>query len=77
MKVILIAHTPTPEQTIASAAKLCYSASNIEDLRESVTPEKAAAFVQMLADFGHESPIEHVYVNSIKQELSENFYGKK
>ena len=60
MKVILIAHTPTPEQTIASAAKLCYSASNIEDLRESVTPEKAAAFVQILADFGHESPIEHV-----------------
>lgn len=60
MKVILIAHTPTPEQTIASAAKLCYSAAHIEDLCESVTPEKASSFVQMLADMGHESPIEHV-----------------
>lgn len=60
MKVILITHTPLPEQTIASAAKLCYSAANIEDLCESVTPEKANAFVEMLADMGHESPVEHV-----------------
>ena len=26
MKVVLLAHTPTPEQTVAAAARLCYSA---------------------------------------------------
>ena len=57
--VILIAHTPMPEHTVASAARLCYSSSTIEDLRESITDEKAASFVEMLSEIGHESPIEH------------------
>ena len=57
--VILIAHTPNPEHTIASAAKLCYSASTIDDLRDNLTDEKAASFVEMLSEIGHESPIEH------------------
>jgi len=57
--VILIAHTPMPEHTIASAAKLCYSSSNIEQLRDNLTDEKAASFVEMLSEIGHESPIEH------------------
>ncbi len=59
MKVLLITYTPSPEQTVAAAARLCYSNANIDDLCESVTPEKAAAFVEKLADLGHESPIEH------------------
>lgn len=59
MKVTLLAHTPNPELTIASAAKLCYSASTIDDVREALTPEKTAAFVDMLSEIGHESPIEH------------------
>ena len=57
--VILIAHTPMPEHTVASAAKLCYSSSTIEDLRDNLTDEKAASFVEMLSEIGHESPIEH------------------
>ncbi|MBE6732847.1 MAG: FAD-dependent thymidylate synthase [Ruminococcaceae bacterium] len=57
--VILIAHTPNPEHTVASAAKLCYSASSIDDLRDNLTDEKAASFVEMLSEIGHESPIEH------------------
>ena len=57
--VILIAHTPSPEKTIASAAKLCYSSSNIMDLYDGLTDEKAADFVEMLSEIGHESPIEH------------------
>jgi len=57
--VILIAHTPNPEHTVASAAKLCYSASTIDDLRDNLTDEKAASFVEMLSEIGHESPIEH------------------
>lgn len=60
MKVSLISHTPDPERTVAAAAKLCYSASGVDDLLEGLTAEKTAGFVKMLADIGHESPIEHV-----------------
>ena len=60
VKVVLLAHTPNPETTVASAAKLCYSASTFEDIREGLTPEKTSAFVEMLSEIGHESPIEHV-----------------
>ncbi len=58
-KVYLLAHTPIPEHTIASAAKLCYSSSTISNLRENLTDESAAKFVEMLSEIGHESPIEH------------------
>lgn len=60
VKVVLLAHTPNPETTVAAAAKLCYSSSTIEGIREGLTPEKTASFVEMLAEIGHESPIEHV-----------------
>ncbi len=58
-KVFLLAHTPNPEHTVASAAKLCYSSASVSDLVESLTDEKAASFVEMLSEIGHESPIEH------------------
>lgn len=58
-KVYLLAHTPHPEHTVASAAKLCYSSSNISTLSDNLTDEKAASFVEMLGEIGHESPIEH------------------
>ena len=58
-KVYLLTHTPFPEHTIASAAKLCYSSSDIAGLRENLTDESAAKFVEMLSEIGHESPIEH------------------
>ncbi len=58
-KVILLAHTPEPEKTVACAAKLCYSSSNIEDLHNGLTEDKVNSFVEMLSEIGHESPIEH------------------
>ena len=58
-KVTLLAHTPDPERTVASAAKLCYSPASIDDVRSGLTDEKTASFVEMLAEIGHESPIEH------------------
>lgn len=58
-KVTLLAYTPDPERTIACAAKLCYSPSTIEDLRDGLTDEKVESFVNMLSGLGHESPIEH------------------
>ncbi len=58
--VMLLAYTPEPEKTIASAAKLCYSPSTISTVRDGLTAEKTESFVEMLAEIGHESPIEHV-----------------
>ncbi|MGN1468336.1 MAG: FAD-dependent thymidylate synthase [Ruminococcus sp.] len=58
-KVTLLTYTPNPEQTVAMAAKLCYSPSGIEDIKEGLTEEKAASFVDMLSQLGHQSPMEH------------------
>ncbi|WRS27726.1 FAD-dependent thymidylate synthase [Oscillospiraceae bacterium MB08-C2-2] len=59
-KVTLISHTENPEKIVAAAAKLCYSASSVDTLLENLTPEKTQSFVEMLAQLGHESPMEHV-----------------
>lgn len=59
MRVELLTYTPDPERTVACAAKLCYSAADIGTVREGLTEEKTGAFLDMLAGFGHESPIEH------------------
>ena len=60
MKVKLLSHTPDPEKLVATAAKLCYSSSDIGSLREGLTPEKTAEFINMLVSIGHESVMEHV-----------------
>lgn len=60
MKVTLLAHTPEPEKMIACAAKLCYSASTIDNLYDGLTDKSASDFVDMLSNLGHESPTEHV-----------------
>ncbi len=59
-KVTLISHTPNPEKNIAAAAKLCYSPSGIDDLLDNLDENATGGFVQMLAEIGHESPIEHI-----------------
>lgn len=58
-KVTLLSHTPNPDATIAAAAKLCYSSSDIASLQEKITAEEAQRFVKMLAGIGHQSPLEH------------------
>ncbi len=60
LKVTLITHTPDPEKTIATAAKLCYSPCDIDTISDDLTPEKIESFVTMLASIGHESVMEHV-----------------
>lgn len=59
IKVTLLAHTPNPEQTVAMAAKLCYSPSGIEDIRDGLDEKKTADFINMLSNLGHASPTEH------------------
>ncbi len=58
--VTLLSHTPDPDRLIASAAKLCYSNSDIETLMDGLTQEKSEKFLHMLLELGHESPLEHV-----------------
>ena len=60
MKVELISHTPEPEKVIATAAKLCYSQSDMSTLQDNLTPEKVESFINTLMSLGHESPVEHV-----------------
>ncbi len=57
---MLIAHTPEPEKIVATAAKLCYSSSDISSLKEGLTEDKTRSFIEMLASIGHESVFEHV-----------------
>ena len=57
--VTLISHTPQPERTVAAAARLCYSPAHLDEVFDGMTPEKAAGFVDMLSENGHQSPIEH------------------
>ncbi len=60
MKVILLSHTPDPEKIVATAAKLCYSSSDIESLMDGLDPEKTKKYIEMLVSIGHESVLEHV-----------------
>ena len=60
LKVILLRHTLAPEETIALAAKLCYSKSTINDLNEKISQKDQTDFIKKLMDMGHESVLEHV-----------------
>lgn len=60
LNVVLLRHTPEPEEVVAMAAKLCYSAAGVEELKQKIEAKDQAAFVEKLASVGHLSPIEHV-----------------
>ena len=60
LNVKLLSHTPDAEKLIATAAKLCYSSSDIESLRDGLTEDKIKSFLDMLVSIGHESVLEHV-----------------
>lgn len=59
LKVILLRHTPFPEETVSLGAKLCYSKSSIEDLRDKIAQKDQSAFIDKLMNMGHESIFEH------------------
>ncbi len=58
-KVQLLRHTDKPEETIALAAKLCYSDLDIDGLLGKVESGDNAKFIRMLMSLGHASPVEH------------------
>jgi thymidylate synthase (FAD) len=59
LKVILLQHTPSPEETVAMAAKLCYSPADISSLKEKIEKKDQKGFVEKLVKMGHMTPIEH------------------
>lgn len=59
MRVLLLSHTGSPEQLIAAAMRLCYSGKDVEDLIQTITPEKADEMVGKALELGHLSVLEH------------------
>jgi len=59
LKVRLVRHTPGPEETVAMAAKLCYSPSGIDELQKRISRKDRKAFILKLMEMGHMSPAEH------------------
>lgn len=59
LKILLLRYTPNPEETVAMAAKLCYSPSDIDNLKEKIEAKDQKNFVEKLMKMGHLSPIEH------------------
>lgn len=59
LKVALIRHTLSPEETVALGARLCYSRATIDDLTRRVSAKDQTDFVQKIMGMGHESVLEH------------------
>lgn len=59
LKVLLLRNTPNPEETVAMAAKLCYSPADISSLKDKIETRDQKVFVERLVKMGHMSPIEH------------------
>lgn len=59
-KVELLQYTAAPEKTIALAAKMCYSASDIAELKKGVDESDTEKFIRKIVSLGHLSCLEHV-----------------
>ena len=59
LQVKLLKWTPDPEATVALAARLCYTDTDITSLARSFKEGEERDFVRRLMAFGHLSPIEH------------------
>lgn len=57
--VILFRHTPDPERAVATAARLCYSSLDVEDLKDDVDKTDQIPFVRKIISLGHQSVLEH------------------
>ena len=59
MNIELLHHTPDPEQTVALAARLCYSAIGLGELRERINSSDTRTFIDKIMSLGHHSVLEH------------------
>lgn len=54
-----IQYTPAPEELVAMAGKLCYSPADLTSLEQRVSEKDQSRYLDMLAQLGHASPMEH------------------
>ncbi len=59
LKVVLLAHSPQPEQSVATAARNCYSPRDVETIADGWTPQEVEKMVSRVRDAGHLSTFEH------------------
>lgn len=59
MKVRLINYTKDPEKIVAQSARLCYSASGIDELKEKLTDKSTTNLIKKIIKLGHYSVLEH------------------
>ena len=59
LKVALLRHTLSPEETVALGARLCYSRAGIDDLTRRISQKDQSEFVQKILGMGHDSVLEH------------------
>ncbi len=60
MRVTLLSHTPEPEKTVAMAARLCYSPSDILQLKKKLDNLSVEKLIRKIVRMGHHSVLEHV-----------------
>ena len=58
-KAELIRYTELPEETVALAAKLCYSSDSPAELSKKIADSDTAKFIALLKRMGHLSTFEH------------------
>lgn len=59
MNVVLLQYTPEPEKTVALAARLCYSPTSLDELREKLSATDIQSFLDKIMSLGHQSVLEH------------------
>ena len=68
--VILLSHTPEPEKLIATAARLCYSKTDVKGLLKEMKDKETQDFLLMLRNKGHLSTFEHASFSFVIEGVS-------
>lgn len=67
-RVVLIAHTPSPDKLVANAAVLCYSKRFVERM----SPKRQSLLISRLLNDKHLSPFEHASFTFLIENISRN-----
>lgn len=59
IKVELLFHADNPEKSVATAARLCYSAVGASELLENMSEEQSKRVLSIILESGHTSTLEH------------------
>lgn len=76
MNVTLLAHTPNPERLVATAARLCYSADDVETIMDEMCDNDAEKQIKLLQSIGHESPFEHATFTFAIEDVSRSLLAQ-